>query len=92
MVRELDTTEQRRMTIDEAGEIYKGYFIFFTNSEEPLPGTREEYAVPRAICANKKEFYDSGIFNKYKNQNVFGVPYFCSVFMSEEEIPGILTF
>jgi hypothetical protein len=92
-VRELALSEQIRMPVDEAGKLYNGYFIFFTNSEEEWEKERwKGYAVPRIIAVNKDEFYKSGLHTKYKNNDEYGVPYYCWAYMSEEQIPPILTF
>ncbi|MCL1882363.1 MAG: hypothetical protein FWF81_01235 [Defluviitaleaceae bacterium] len=54
MLRELDFNEQRRMTVSEAGSLYDGHFIFFTNFEEAELGSVDDYAVPRVIRERKE--------------------------------------
>ena len=92
-IRELAEGEQIRMTIKDAGKLYNGYFIFFTNSEE-IRGDRviEEYGVPRVIASSKNAFYHSGLFDKYRNHDKYGVTYACFAFMNEDNLPPLLTF
>lgn len=92
MLRELDINEQQRMTVEEAGRLYDGYFIFFTNSEDVAVGSDDIYAIPRAISLTSSEFSSSGLYEKYRNPNVYGVPFFCSLFISAENAPPILSF
>jgi len=90
---ELPLDEQIRMTVDEAGEKYDGYFIFFTNTEEILiDGRWEEYAIPRVIALNNNDFCKSELSKKFDNRSLYGIPFSCSFFMAEEQIPPILTF
>ena len=90
---ELPLDEQVRMTVEEAGELYNGHFIFFTNSEEIRDfGSVIHYAVPRAISLNKKLFFDSGLSKKYRDRTLYGTPYTCWLYMSEEQMPPILAF
>jgi len=92
-VRELSPDEQVRMSVEEAGRLYAGNFIFFTNSEEIRDiGIFEHYAVPRVIALNKKVFFDSGLIEKYRNRILYGVPYTCSAYMAEDQRPPILAF
>jgi len=92
-VRELSPDEQVRMSVEEAGRLYEGNFIFFTNSEEIRDiGILEHYAVPRVIAPNKKVFYDSGLIEKYRNRALYGVPHICSAYMAEDQRPPILAF
>jgi len=80
------------MTVQEAGLLYDGYFIFFTNSEDIAIGSDNIYAVPRVISLTKGEFLRSGLYDKYRNQSQYGVPIFCPFFMSSENIPPVLSF
>lgn len=92
-VRELSLPEQTKMNVDLAGELYNGYFILFTNSEEEWENERwEKYAVPRVVALNMTDFYDSGIFKKYQDSEKYGITYYCSAYMAEENIPPILSF
>lgn len=87
----LPTEEQVRMTVKEAGKLYNGHFILFTNSEEVRDyGRLEHYAVPRVIALNKKMFYESGLFEKYQDRALYGTPYTCWIYMSEEQMPPVL--
>ena len=92
MLRELNSDEQKRMTVQEAGTLYDGHFIFFTNSEDVTVGSDDIYAVPRVISLTPSEFSRSGLYEKYKDQNLYGVPFFCSFFISAENAPPILSF
>jgi hypothetical protein len=88
---ELPKNEQVRMPVSEAGEIYNGHFIFFTNSEEVRDsGKVKRYAIPRAISINKNMFYDSGLFEKYSDRDLYGTRLTCWVYMAEEHMPPIL--
>jgi len=89
MFRELDANEQQLMTIHEAGRIYDGYYIFFTNSEEL---DDDMYAVPRVISLTNLDFARSGLYEKYKDQSKYGVPLFCPFFMAAENVPPVLSF
>jgi len=92
-VRELSLAEQVRMNIDKAGELYKGYFIFFTNSEEKWENdVWEEYGIPRIIAECAADFYDSGLSEKYKGSAEYGTRFYCSAFVAEENIPPVLAF
>lgn len=92
-VRELSPAEQVRMNVEEAGELYNGYFIFFTNAEEKWENEGwEEYGVPRIIAENLTDYYDSGLSKKYRDREKYGIPFHCSAFMSEENIPPVLAF
>ena len=92
-VMELPPEEQVRMTVEKAGEIYKGYFIFFTNSETIRDiGKAEHYAVPRVIALESKDFYESGLSEKFNNRDIYGTPFTCWIFMAEDKIPPILAF
>jgi hypothetical protein len=92
MLRELESNEQQRMTVAEAGMLYDGYFIFFTNSEGIVVGSDDVYAVPRVISLTSSEFAQSGLYEKYRNQSIYGTPFFCSFFVSAENAPPILSF
>jgi len=92
MLRELDSHEQKRMTVSEAGSLYDGHFIFFTNFEEAEMDSIDDYAVPRVISLTNGEFNRSGLYEKYKNQDGYGVPFFCSHFIASENRPPILAF
>lgn len=92
MLRELNSNEQRRMTVSEAGSLYDGHFIFFTNFEEAEMGRADDYAIPRVISLTNGEFNRSGLYEKYKNQEKYGVPFFCSFFIASENRPPILAF
>jgi len=90
---ELPLAEQIRMAIDEAGEKYNGHFIFFTNSERYVENGRwKEYAVPRVIALNNNDFYKSSLSAKYTDREQYGIPFCCSFFMAEEQIPPVLAF
>jgi uncharacterized circularly permuted ATP-grasp superfamily protein len=92
-VRELPPDEQVRMTIDEAGEKYSGHFIFFTNSKRELEDGRwQYYVIPRIIALNSITFLDSGLSKKYKDRKVYGVPFSCTAYMAEDQIPPVLAF
>ena len=92
-VKELSSAEQVRMDVEYAGELYKGHFIFFTNSEETRDTDKlEYYGVPRIIALNEKEFCESGLYEKYRNRTLYGIPYFCSAYMADEQIPPVLAF
>jgi len=89
----LPPDEQIKMTVNKAGELYNGHFIFFTNSEHIRnDGKVEHYAVPRVIALNKKMFYESGLSKNYRDDTLYGVPLHCWVFMSEEQTPPVLVF
>jgi len=92
MLRELESSEQRRMTVSEAGKLYDGHFIFFTNFEEAETGSRDDYAVPRVISLTNGEFCKSGLYEKYNDQRQYGETFFCSFFISPENAPPILAF
>jgi len=92
MLRELDSNEQKRMTVSEAGSLYDGYFIFFTNFEEAEKGTAHDYAVPRVISPTMIEFYRSGLSDKYTDRDQYGEPFLCSLFISSENAPPVLAF
>jgi hypothetical protein len=92
MLRELDTTEQQKMTVNEAGRIYNGHFIFFTDSGGLTNEDDEIYAVPRVISLTEQDFLQSGLYEKYRDRNKYGVPLFCPFFMAEENIPPVLSF
>jgi len=92
-VRELLPEEQIRMTLDEAGDLYNGYYIHFTNSEEKWEKDGwVHYVVPRIIALNVDDYYDSGLFKKYQDREKYGVPCDCAAFMTEENMPPILAF
>jgi len=81
------------MAVEDAGKMYSGYFIFFTNSEDKLEDGRwKEYGIPRVIALNNKIFCESGLSEKYRDRTLYGVPFSCSAFMAEDQIPPILTF
>ena len=84
MVRELSAEEQIRMSIKEAGKLYDGNFILFTNYEE-VGGT--EYGVPRLLSLNSQELYFSGLTKKYRQANLYGVTLDCSDFLAEDQLP-----
>lgn len=92
MLRELNASEQLRMTVEEAGRLYDGHFIFFTNSEDAIGDSNDIYAIPRAISRTSSEFSTSGLYEKYRNPSVYGVPFLCSLFISAENAPPILSF
>ena len=92
MLRELEAHEQKRMTVQEAGVLYDGYFIFFTNSEDAAIDSDDIYGVPRVISFTQGEFLKSGLYEKYRDPNQYGVPFFCPFFMASENIPPILSF
>jgi len=92
-VRELAPAEQVRMHVDEAGKLYDGHFILFTNSEEKWENDRwEKYAIPRIISVTMTDFYDSKIYKKYLDSTQYGITYSCSAYMAEENIPPVLAF
>ena len=90
---ELPPEKQVKMSIKEAGQLYGGYLIFFTNSEEiRTVDTLEHYAIPRVIALNNRVFCDSGLYEKYRNRSLYGIPYTCTVYMAEEHRPPTLSF
>ena len=92
-LRELSPDEQVRMAVEEAGRLYEGNFIFFTNSEEIRDiGIFEHYAVPRVIALNKKIFFESGLMEKYQNRVLYGIFYTCTAYMAEDQSPPTLSF
>ena len=79
--------------MDEAGKLYDGHFILFTNSEEKWENDRwENYAIPRLIAVTLTDYYESGLYKKYYNHEQYGIPYGCSAYMAEENIPPLLAF
>jgi len=92
-VKELASDEQIILNVEKAGELYKGCFILFTNSEEFRDADKlESYGIPRVIALNEKVFCESGIYEKYRDRTLYGIPYFCSAYMTEEQIPPVLAF
>jgi len=91
-VRELGSHEQIRVSIEEAGKLYNGNFILFTNTEETWEADRwKSYGVPRVIAINESELCKSGLHEKYRGE-VYGVVYYCAAFVSADQIPPILAF
>ena len=90
---ELPLAEQIRMPIDKAGEKYNGHFIFFTNAERQVENGRwKEYGIPRSIALNNKAFCESGLSKKYDDRALYGIQYYCTIYMEEDQIPPVLTF
>ena len=90
-VKELTSTEQIRMSIEDAGKKFAGYFIFFTNSEDTTEnGKPVPYGVPRVISKTQRDFFDSNLFAKYSNRELYGIPYTCLAYMDDENLPPVL--
>ena len=89
MVRELEQHEQVRMSVKEAGRMYNGHAIFFTNSEKPAIEDATKYAIPRVIADDPNDLHD-GILQKYFNSDVYGVTLYCGIFLSEKYNPPLL--
>jgi len=92
MVKELSSNEQIRMTVQEAGTLYDGYFIFFTNSEDAANDSNDIYAVPRVISLKPSEFAQSGLYEKYNDEDKYGISFACPFYMASENVPPILSF
>ena len=91
-LRELAPQEQVRMSVDEAGKPYNGYFIFFTNSEDVYEnGKNKFHAIPLVISLTQQEFFDSKLFDKYRDRSMYGIPYTCSAYMDEDNFPPVLS-
>ena len=90
MVQTLNDTQQVRIPIKDAGMIYAGKFIFFTNTEDAHECEEGvDMGVPRVISTTKREFFSSGYGELYKSSE-YGVPYYCSAYVAEENIPPLL--
>jgi len=48
-LRELNANEQVRMSIEEAGKLYQGYAIIFTNIEDTNGDSATDFGIPRII-------------------------------------------
>jgi hypothetical protein len=93
MVKVLSENEQKMMNIEEAGELYHGHFIFFTNRVNKREGnTVENYGVPRIISDTESEFYRSGLFKDFDDEALYGLRFYCTVFMPQEYFPELLSF
>ena len=93
MVKVLSESEQKMMNIEEAGELYNGHFIFFTNSEDRYEeDTVNTYGVPRVISDTDDEFYDSELSKQFKDEALYGLRLCCDVYMPRGYFPELLSF
>jgi|GEM_PF-1292439 len=89
-VRELDDYEQIRMSIDEAGALYNGYAIIFTNTEDTNGDCSIDYGIPRIIGESMPACAKSEFIKKYYDANEYGPLYYCLQFISADAIPPVL--
>jgi len=92
-IRVLSPEEQVRMSVSDAGVLYKGYFILFTNSEKVLvDGIYRSFGIPRVISKTEHEFFTSGLFGGYRDTSLYGITYACSAYVDPECFPPRLAF
>jgi len=89
-VRELTHAEQVRMPIEEAGKLYNGYAIIFTNIEDTNGDSATDYGIPRIIGETMAECAGSALLDKYFDTSRYGDMYYCLLYMDSEKIPDVL--
>ena len=89
-LRELSDKEQVRMSIEEAGKLYCGYVIIFTNIEDTNGDSATDYGIPRIIGETMAECAGSELLDKYFDASRYGDIYYCLLYMDSEKIPNIL--
>jgi hypothetical protein len=89
-LRELTGQEQIRMSIEEAGKLYSGHAIIFTNIEDTNGDAATDYGIPRIIGETMAECAGSELLDKYFDTSRYGDMYYCLLYMDSETIPNIL--
>jgi len=89
-LRELNEKEQVRMSIEEAGKLYQGYAIIFTNIEDINGDSATDFGIPRIIGESMAECAGSELLDKYFDTSQYGDIYYCLLYMDSETIPNIL--
>ena len=90
ILRELTKDEQVRMSIEEAGKLYNGYAIIFTNIEDTNGDSATDYGIPRIIGETMAECAGSELLDKYFDTHRYGNIYYCLLYMDSEKIPNVL--
>ena len=75
MVRELRMEEQVKMTVEDAGKLFDGSCVFFTNYEKT---DGRGFGIPRVISPDAGELNFSELSKKYKHPKIYGELYLVS--------------
>ena len=78
------------MSIDEAGKLYNGYAIIFTNFENANVNSFVEYGIPRIIGETIAECARSELIKKYFDKDVYGYIYYFLGCIDVDLVPNIL--
>jgi len=88
--RELPKEEQVKMMVEEAGKKYSNCAIIFTNAEDTNSDSASDYGIPRIVGGSMPECARHPSMKKYRNNELYGLIYYCSEFMNMENIPSVL--